>query len=296
MELYKFYPFKWFKNKDGYDESYLIDCIKRRYVYFSDMDDLNDPFEKKANLVLEYVRDEEDLKTKKKGLINFLEEIYSKADEKSQENKLEEIDLINKSDIDGFHDIVSNMCNNLLYAYNNKIKPGFRVCCFTKTYDSLLMWGHYAEGMKGVCLKFDFSGYSEGFLNVKYEDKVQSFSFWDHVENRNGYILDMHSTKSKVWSYEKEVRLVKDKSSVMGYYDKDTLKEVIFGCKTSIDDVKEVFNAVSESGSSVKYKVAVPDSDGYGVSLWESDDKNHILETLKSYQNSNNLIHKVIVR
>jgi hypothetical protein len=30
-----------------------------------------------------------------------------------------------------------------------------RICCFSKTEDNLLMWAHYANGLRGFCLEFD---------------------------------------------------------------------------------------------------------------------------------------------
>ncbi|MDD2306067.1 MAG: DUF2971 domain-containing protein [Prolixibacteraceae bacterium] len=38
-----------------------------------------------------------------------------------------------------------------------KILDGSRISCFSKEIDNLLMWSHYADGLRGFCLEFDES-------------------------------------------------------------------------------------------------------------------------------------------
>jgi len=52
-----------------------------------------------------------------------------------------------------------------------------RISCFSKTPDNLLMWSHYADGLRGFCIEFDrdllLSNCSDtaGIFEVSYEDK-----------------------------------------------------------------------------------------------------------------------------
>lgn len=295
MELFKFYSFNWFLNKDGDRESYFIDSLANNYIYFSDMNELNDPFEKKINLIFEIVREEKELEVKKKYFVSFLKEAYAKKGGLTEKLK-KEIKDINESTIDEFNDVIADFCNLYINVMNHGNDLRYRTCCFTKRCDSLLMWGHYGDGMRGVCLKFNFSQNSVHLLSVKYADEVQSFSIWEHIENKNDYIYDLHSTKSSVWSYEEEVRMVQTGDVVYGRYEPAALDEIIFGCKIEADNVSEVFKSIKNIKNNVEYKVAVPDSRGYGVCFVSCKDEVEVLENIKKYQNSNNLIHKVIVK
>ncbi|MFU1517901.1 DUF2971 domain-containing protein [Vreelandella alkaliphila] len=301
MELFKFYSFNWHLNELDENVSYFIDGLKNDYIYFADMDELNDPFEKKINLVFEIIRSEEELEIKKKHFISFLKEVhlYEKSlseKESALKRFASEKKIIDESSIDEFNQIVGRVCNLYVDALNHGESLKYRACCFTKRCDSLLMWGHYGDGMRGVCLKFNLSDRDLRFLDVKYADEVQSFSIWDHIENRNEYIYNLHSTKSNVWFYEEEVRAIQTSEIVYGNYEQAALDEVIFGCKAKIADVKEVFSAIKNKNTKLEFKVAMPDSKGYGVSFVSCESEAEVLSVLKKYQSSNNMIHKVVVR
>lgn len=79
-------------------------------------------------------------------------------------------------------------------AFNNKI------ICFTENKSSLLMWAHYADHLKGVCLCFDTLKDTELFSHIY---KVDYTYFRNREKNYNFYY-----SKSKEWSYENEWRVV----------------------------------------------------------------------------------------
>lgn len=81
----------------------------------------------------------------------------------------------------------------------------FRVYCLSEIPDSPLMWAHYADSHKGVCLEFDaltapFSRGS-GATKVKYQDTYPAYDI-----DTAGYKFLV--TKSEDWSYEAEWRLI----------------------------------------------------------------------------------------
>ena len=96
------------------------------------------------------------------------------------------------------------------------------------------MWSHYADSHKGVCIQFDRSRDVElsfGTIPVNYEkESVLPTLNWttdDAEEN-----LKSARAKAKIWSYEKECRLIKPE------FAKSTIKinpqavtGVILGCR-----------------------------------------------------------------
>lgn len=82
------------------------------------------------------------------------------------------------------------------------------VLCLTKNPDSLLMWGHYAQEYAGAIVEFDEKHeFFYGLNPVKYQKRRPVYEINDFLDSPSP-IADL-CVKSNVWSYEKEVRLVR---------------------------------------------------------------------------------------
>lgn len=123
------------------------------------------------------------------------------------------------------------------------------VICFSETWKSNLMWAHYADKHRGLCLGFDIP---EGptLTKIKYvKSRIEIPE--NFKESLDGIVKDIFPTileaKSSQWAYEKERRLrirLQEKRDGIYYQKFDsilTLSEVIIGsrCKLSIEDVKD---------------------------------------------------------
>lgn len=186
--------YKYFKSIER-----VMDTIEGQYIHFETPDTYNDVFDSAISV------SEEDFKrmpfaglTKSKiepafilyGADYDLSEIKTAYDAfKLLENYLSESELdILKY---GFIKPMKNV-----HAYNNKVS------CFSEVNDSLLMWAHYGDSLKGACLCFDTSKDSALFSNAQ---KVQYTNLRPRIGNFNEYF-----TKSIDWSYEQEWRIVVD--------------------------------------------------------------------------------------
>ena len=124
---------------------------------------------------------------------------------------------------------------------------GHGVCCFSRIPDSILMWSHYSNYHKGICIGFDTSDdpafnrliniqyLSSDFLNVKYSDPNEEAVFLAMIH------------KSADWKYEEESRIILDKPGELSY-KKQSLKEVIFGAKMNTKDEQLLMDLLLESG------------------------------------------------
>lgn len=98
-------------------------------------------------------------------------------------------------------------------------KENALVACFSKNKNSLLMWSHYADSHKGVCLEFEYD--SKYFYDVIYDEKVAEFDVMAGLQaalasailGKKEYdqlsldlTLKPFYTKSIEWKYEEEVR------------------------------------------------------------------------------------------
>lgn len=127
------------------------------------------------------------------------------------------------------------------------------VCCFSLSPQSHLMWSHYADSHKGVCLLYDFPS---DYFPQKYQHALNDQFYFvgcakvDYGNNDyyewllNGDLDDpipnepvvcaaakLLVTKAKCWEYEDEARILVSKKGYIAY-EKKFLKQVIFGLRT----------------------------------------------------------------
>jgi hypothetical protein len=94
--------------------------------------------------------------------------------------------------------LATERLKHLMAWKNNRQSIG--VISFTSTWSNLLMWSHYAQGYKGICIEFEIvSKLGDEYKVVNYKSKTRAYGkkeiFW---------------TKSKEWKYEKEIRFLSE--------------------------------------------------------------------------------------
>jgi len=123
----------------------------------------------------------------------------------------------------------------------------YKLSCFSANKDEVLMWSHYADMHRGICIGFNFPHkYDEKFIlcPVKYINEIVPH---DGTADIIRTILYLQTTKSIRWKYEDEIRAItistdKLNSNEFRNFDKKYVREIIFGCKVSpvkINNVKE---------------------------------------------------------
>lgn len=120
------------------------------------------------------------------------------------------------------------------------------VCCFSKTYNSILMWSHYAHYNRGVCFRFDLDeiNLTNGlFDDVKYVRSKPIFDFNDLDEDLSKWFF----YKYKVWKYEREIRGLifppqnaEDEQYRKLQFPREALKEIIFGANIAKQTFEEI--------------------------------------------------------
>jgi len=83
----------------------------------------------------------------------------------------------------------------------------YRICSFSSIWDSLLLWSHYSDSHRGICLVFDANYDDFGLAyQVQYSKDYPSISYFDRDTDK--LIELMALTKASAWSYECEFRLL----------------------------------------------------------------------------------------
>ncbi len=129
--------------------------------------------------------------------------------------------------------------------YNMLFKEGLGWCasCFTTDPTNEIMWAHYADGNKGVCLEFDLSttpDLHEKTFPVEYND---TFPVINSVDDLPEALL----RKRTAWKYENEWRIL---TNVRGGkpFNKASLTAIYFGCSVTKDKIDEIRNLMISSG------------------------------------------------
>lgn len=88
--------------------------------------------------------------------------------------------------------------------YRNTLTNKYGIVSFSEDYRNPLMWGHYADRHRGVCLGFEAPEFK--LIKVKYCD--ERLKIEDRTFATKNDVEDLLSVKYSDWSYEKEWRLL----------------------------------------------------------------------------------------
>ncbi|KAF0235917.1 MAG: hypothetical protein FD181_3155 [Prolixibacteraceae bacterium] len=135
------------------------------------------------------------------------------------------------------------------YENREKIKKlisNFGVVCYSSFDDSKLMWSHYADSHKGMCLVFEIpkENLKFGFVKVEYSEEIPSAYFDVNNADNWAQLIKIVKTKSIEWQYEKEFRQVFMEKKVYENYP-GKLIEIIFGSQTSRMDINLVLDIIN---------------------------------------------------
>ena len=150
--------------------------------------------------------------------------------------------------------------------------------CFSKVYDSLLMWAHYGDSHKGVCIEYERPSTLD-FVDVIYSDKRPKAEFSELVsfiaaktildEDYNqvdsiliNQVMRPFITKSTEWEYEKEVRCLTVPNTTLNnvvfdgnkyYYPMKKPTRIIIGCRTRGKDLNKLIDLAKKSNIGITF-------------------------------------------
>jgi hypothetical protein len=238
-----------------YKADFLENTIKHGVVRFGRPSEFNDPWDCKPSF---YVPEEE---CELRRLVDFMQRAserqtpyvdpgYRKA---RAEQCLANPDQLRRD----IADISAEMWAQMDRRY--------RLYCLSAKADCPLMWGHYADHHRGVCL--EFSVRTPEFcqaIQVDYSAVYPQFSLADGTD-----ISPFHS-KSADWSYEQEYRLIaQEASEAVGsgtlmtrdsfyQFSKDSLLSIIIGACAPASTCDEVTEMARPAGIAVRKATRVP--------------------------------------
>lgn len=218
---------------------FLWDSLIEPHLYFSDPDQLDDPYDCRVNILDTLARAVNDSSFRLRKafrhpgstIVELLQSLGIQQIRSQRQSVLQRL-----LDAPGFLEQIQNDMTT------------FGVCCFSRTLHNALMWSHYADGHKGVCLYYEIPAIfivnpangMFGYSPVTYGDdalfdwlvatnELQALSALDaaiHIMKR------ALTVKGKDWLYEEEARLIRPARGTMKIKP-EFLKQICFGMRTS---------------------------------------------------------------
>jgi hypothetical protein len=166
--------------------------------------------------------------------------------------------------------------DELTVGMKEAIEKQYRVFCLSLHADSALMWAHYAQSHRGICLEFSVQNpIFCGALPVEYTTGYPEFDLAD-----DGGDASIHAllTKSQDWSYENEFRLI---VAAPGYdspglhpttgnfltLPMGVLRSVTVGCLMASEDRALVRALVKGTAAPVELLIAHRTADRYALEI-----------------------------
>jgi hypothetical protein len=145
--------------------------------------------------------------------------------------------------------ILGDVLENLV----SKTKDSLRLCCFSENVKSTLMWSHYAEDHKGICLEYDLDTWKKHPLAIRLLHPVHytdtRFDATQHLHPdyaTNVYIPIIAACNKAIdWAYENEWRFVVNGSiaTAKPVIEFPGLVRIILGAKAP-DDVRQKLESI----------------------------------------------------
>ena len=179
---------------EKYNPSFLKNVLTTGQVYCSDPTRLNDPWDCRP-----WFADIEDPDETER----FIKWVFSfKPTEPVSEEEVRATQKTIRNDPKYRNALVRSFSETFL-----KLIPGrWRIYCLTPLPESTLMWSHYGDNHKGICLEFGVD--NPLFATAQAVKYLSSYPGWSpHTVVESG-ARDILLTKSDDWEYEQEYRII----------------------------------------------------------------------------------------
>ena len=220
---------------------YLLDSLVNSELYFGSRTQLNDPFD--CNIDISLI------------LANLI---------KANDNEYTDL----------FRSFLDN--RKIMTNFQKHIND-FGIASFSYKQDETLMWSHYADDHKGVCIQYDIStdfqdDLTLGTAEVLYEPNRVSDWLSTHIKHFKddqqifiqNLLLTVLNAKAPQWNYENEVRVIR---AITGVYavPREIMSQVTFGLQTTEQDKKLIRSIVNKFYNGVRFKKMFRTGNDFGI-------------------------------
>jgi hypothetical protein len=245
------------------------DALKNNYLYFSKPSQLNDPFDSKFKLIW------------KSDSIEKTENWLAKYDPKPR----------TKNEIRAYHKKFNSQI--VPQSSFDKLFDSLRILSLTTISNNLLMWSHYSDSHKGICLIIKNTSEDIGGIVFRNFDILKRYSADTHPgylaiskviyskflpypvnsldDDYLSKVYEATRMKSLDWEYEKEQRIITDKKRVKTqkvHYKPQLIEGIIFGIKTCDKHKEEIMDIAKKYlYPEINFFQAIKKEDEFGIEI-----------------------------
>jgi Protein of unknown function (DUF2971) len=140
------------------------------------------------------------------------------------------------------------------------------VLCLAENPEDMLMWGHYAQSHKGICLEFDTRNSPFNLAHrISYSEERSVFRPLDL--DRSKLMERVLLRKAKAWEYEREWRIFGAGRVGLVEFPADALTSIILGAKISADDEAQIRQVMTKREKPISIRRVEIDSKCYALNL-----------------------------
>jgi hypothetical protein len=207
--------------------------IVRSLLRLSSPDDFNDPFEMSAHWVIEGTT-----KERVERFTALMKEQMPRANFKERERAVLKLMETPAADL-----------LPIVRGSYTRQRHTFGICCFAgRDPANVLMWSHYADEHRGICLQFELAKdllVLMRAISVDYIDEYPTLN-WIHPSEVHDGIGSTFTRKHTRWKYEGEHRiLLEGQARTYLKFDPSALTGIIFGCRAD-EEVKGCVGSLLE--------------------------------------------------
>ena len=256
-DSYPKYLYKYRSLHTPADVKHTAEIFEDHTLYLAAAEQYNDPFECRFKFNF---RASTIVKAWK-----FAEVIKRQDDSISEEEAMEQATMLARGPQ------TPQMERNITLGMVKLIRTTMGILSVTEERDPILMWSHYADSHRGVCLQFDTSvGKPTNILRtampVRYRNEIPVLDYFTGPELDMAY--DTAARKSEVWEYEHEWRTIRpDAARTRVSFPSEALSGVILGKEISQDNRDLVLGWVAKQDQDVTVEQADLDPDTYSLSF-----------------------------
>ncbi len=286
-------PRSLFKYRTFDEEGKSLNILKNDVIFLSTPNNFNDPYDCALTFAAKEISNEHALDVLLNRNQLFFKKNWNFSDDdidqlKRSENVIYDIarlhvekrDLTDNGTTDELDKLAQEFEKSLKDSYVDitGLKEKIHITCFSKTYQSILMWSHYANNHQGFCIEYNFTElginhpitrfiypviYKDTIFDlaeyIKSSDKefddilfkftegihkfLDGFKFPERNKNFNNMAITYAAlNKFKDWSYEKEWRLVLPYRNIKKfmYIRVPKPKKIYLGAKISKKNRKKI--------------------------------------------------------
>jgi hypothetical protein len=246
MYLYKY------RSLRGDARAFTERTVAHRELYFPTPDRFNDPFESRFVLSLGTSTER----------VEKLARVIQKTDPKITRDRAVALasDSILRAPATFEADAQARLVDSM--------RGSIRMFSLAEHPDNILMWSHYADAHRGICLRFESSTCDllQAAAPVRSSDVAPTLDW--AVDDPFATYVKVALTKSKLWAYEAEWRVILHPGqTTIQVLRPQAITGVVFGMETLESDRVAVRNWCDTAGLSIEYFEASREPNQYSIKM-----------------------------